>query len=259
MSRKLNNERIIYYSSFNDDVVKNKKQNIKIKEDFKWIHKNLLYKICSKIIYAIAYTFGIFYSKFILHVKVENKETLNKYKNTGYFIYGNHTLPIGDAFNPVRVINKKFYTIASQSNLGTPVIGKLLPMLGALIIPENIGQMKNFIKAVNTRIDEKKAIIIYPEAHVWPYYTKIRNFNETAFKFPVDKNAISFCMTTTYYKRKNKDKPGIKIYIDGPFFPDESLPLKERKRKLSDEIHKTMEKRIKNSTYEYYEYKLQKK
>ena len=69
----------------------------------------------------------------------------------------------------------------------------------------------------------KKCVVIYPEAHVWKYYTKIRPYPSTSFKFPVHCNVPAFCMTTTYYKRKLGKKPGIVVYIDGPFMLDNNL------------------------------------
>ena len=128
-------------------------------------------------------------------------------------------------------------------------------MLGALPIPDTIKNMKEFIQAIETRINQKKCVVIYPESHVWPYYTNIRPFNNGAFKFQVNQNAPAFCITTTYYKRKFGKKPGIKVYVDGPFMADEKLNKKEQAEKLSKEIHECMTNRSKESTYEYAEYK----
>lgn len=128
-------------------------------------------------------------------------------------------------------------------------------MLGALPIPDSIKDMKKFIEGVETRINQKKCVVIYPESHVWPYYTKIRPFNDGAFKFQVNQNVPAFCITTTYYKRKFGKKPGIKAYVDGPFMADETLNKKQNIEKLSKEIHECMNRRSKKSNYEYIKYK----
>lgn len=52
--------------------------------------------------------------------------------------------------------------IASPSNLGIPVIGKLLPMLGGLFILDSMGQMKKFMEAVRYHVEKKRCIVIYP-------------------------------------------------------------------------------------------------
>lgn len=62
-------------------------------------------------------------------------------------------------------------------------------------------------------------------------------------------------MTTTYYKRKFGKKPGIKVYIDGPFVSDNKLTKKENEEKICQEIYQSMKIRSENSTYEYIKYK----
>lgn len=248
--------KINYYKTYSDDFIKSKKQDYKLPDNYKWIHTNILYKIYSAILYKIAYIFGFFYCKFALHVKVENRDVLKKHRKQGYFLYGNHTQPIGDVFMPTRLCkSKRIFVIASPSNLGVDGIGPFLPMIGILPIPDSIIKMKKLLQAVEQRIQQNKCVVIYPEAHVWPYYTKIRPFESTAFKFPIENNAKSFCMTTTYYKRKFGKKPGIKIYVDGPFISDDNLSKKQRQEYLSDKIYQCMKYRSKSSNYEYIEYK----
>ena len=115
--------------------------------------------------------------------------------------------------------------------------------------------MRDFVKCVKQRVEEKNCIVIYPEAHVWPYYTKIRPFPTTSFKFPVEAKLKSFAATTTYQKRKWGKKPKITVYVDGPFEVDEKLSKKENQEKLCNEIYECMKKRSNESTYEYIEYR----
>lgn len=258
--KKVKENKVLYYKSYNDDFVTSKNQKYKIKSNYKWIHNNIIYKMLSTILYKIAYIISFFYCKFWLHVKIENKKILKKYKKQGYFVYGNHTQPVGDVFIPAHVNKgKRIYTIVSQANLGVVAIGKLLPMLGAIPIASSIKNTKKFWNAVITRIEQKKCVVIYPEAHVWPYYTEIRPFGSTAFKFPVYCNVPSFTITTTYYKRKRGKRPGIIVYVDGPFFPDNTITKKEQEKKLNKEIYECMKNRSKKSTYKYIKYKEEKK
>ena len=167
-----------------------------------------------------------------------------------------HTQPIGDVFTPAHICKgKRIYVIANSSNLKVKIIGGLLPILGILPIPDSAKQMKEFLKSVKQRADEKNCIVIYPEAHVWPYYTQIRPFPTTSFKFPVETKLKSFSATTTYQKRRFGKKPKITVYVDGPFEPDEKLGKKENQEKLCSEIFECMKNRSKESTYEYIEYR----
>ena len=163
---------------------------------------------------------------------------------------------MGDVFIPsTHTSPRRIHVVISPANLGIPIIGGVLPMIGALPIPDKLSKMKLLREAISKRIKQKRCVVIYPEAHVWPYYTKIRPFSETPFKFPIEENVPSFCMTTTYQKRKHGKKPKITVYFDGPFFPDDTLPKKERVKKLHDDIYNCMNERSKESNYEYFGYK----
>ena len=40
------------------------------------------------------------------------------------------------------------------------------------------------------------------------------------------------------------------IYIDGPFYPDKNLSVKENQEKLCEKVYETMCQRAKNSDYQ---------
>lgn len=141
--RKINNKKVIYYNSYKDDVVINKNQNFKISNDYKWMYSNIIYNFFSTLLYYFVYIISFFYCKIYLHVKIENRQVLKKYKKQGYFLYGNHTQIIGDAFIPAHVAKgKRVYVIVSQANLGIKGIGKILPMLGAIPKTDSIKNLK---------------------------------------------------------------------------------------------------------------------
>ena len=128
-------------------------------------------------------------------------------------------------------------------------------MLGAIPIPGNKKAMKNFLDIIEKRISKKSSITIYPEAHIWPYYTKIRPFKSVSFKYPVKLDVPAYCITNTYQSYgKNKDKIKIVTYIDGPFFPDKNLTPKEQEQDLRNKVYEKMVERSKNSNIEYIKY-----
>ena len=140
-------------------------------------------------------------------------------------------------------------------NISLKGTGTLVEMLGAMPIPSNKSAMKNFLEAIKQKINKGYAITIYPEAHIWPYYTKIRPFKDVSFKYPVQLEKPAFCITNTYqsYGRNNK-KIKIVSYIDGPFYPNKELTLKEQQKELRNKIYNCMEERSKNSNIEHIKY-----
>ena len=168
-------------------------------------------------------------------------------------MYGNHTQPIGDVFDPALIcFPKRIYTVVGAANMDLPFIGRILPFLGALPIPDTLSGMKKFQNAIEYRVVSGHPVIIYPEAHVWSYYTGIRKFGPTSFKYPVNLDVPVFCMTATYKKRKFFKKPKINIYIDGPFAAEGSK--KERAEKLCADVYECMTRRSLESDCKYINY-----
>ena len=162
---------------------------------------------------------------------------------------------MGDPFLPnLALFPKSVYMIVHPNNVSMPVLGKITPYLGALPLPSNIKAMRSFLDAIRTRIGEGSFIMVYPEAHIWPYYTGIRDFPATSMKYPVELDVPSFTLTTTYHRRRFGRKPRTVTYLDGPFYPDHSLPPRARAQALRDEIYKTMVRRSQESDYEYIRY-----
>lgn len=252
MTRK---ERIRYYRTFVDDFVETKEQHKSLPEDYKFLREDFFSKIRSALTYSAALLFGVFYCTFHLHTRYKNRRVFKEAKGKGFFIYSNHTQPIGDVVLPAfAAFPRRIYTIVSPSNLGIPFIGKQLPFLGALPIADSLRGMKNFSKAVEHRINQGKIITVFPEAHVWEYCTLIRPYSESSFKYPVKLQKPSYCMTVTYQKRRFGTKPRTTVYIDGPFYPDTKLAPRARATDLRDRIYDCMCRRSKNSSLDYIRY-----
>ena len=135
-------------------------------------------------------------------------------------------------------------------------LGNVVEMLGAIPIPGNKEAMKNFLDVIKLRIKQGNSITIFPEAHIWPYYTKIRPFKNVSFKYPVQLDVPAFCVTNTYQSYgKNKDKVRVVSYIDGPIFPDENCnTMKEKQQNLRDKVYNKMVERSKMSNVEVVKY-----
>lgn len=253
----MDKRKIIYYSDeLNDEFSLAQITPKKIDKNYKYVHKSLFKKFTRFFWYRIVFfPIAYFHSKIRFCQRVENAAVIKPYKKGGYFLYGNHTQDIGDAFLP-QMINKgkSKYIIVHPNNVSMPVLGKLTPSLGAIPLPDDMVAYKNFINAISTRIFEKKCVVIYPEAHIWPYYTKIRPFPDTSFQYPIKLGVPAFCFTNTYQKRRFSKKPRIVTYVDGPFFPNPDLPFKEQRAELRNSIYQAMCKRAQCSTVEKIKY-----
>lgn len=245
----------IFYDSYTDDVVENSNQDYELPPDYQWIRKGVWNKVMYALGYALALTIAFVYLRFVRHVHYHGRYTLWKFRRNGYIIYGNHTQPFGDPFIPLLAcLGKRAFGIAGTANLGIPFIGKLLPYMGALPLVNTKYGMKKLHEAVAQRIAEKHVVFMYPEAHVWPYYTQIRRFPASAMHYQQQLECLSFTLTTTYRKRLIGKRPRIDVYVDGPFYPQHDETPRMQRLILQYETILSMQNNAQKSNYQYIEY-----
>ena len=134
-----------------------------------------------------------------------------------------------------------------------------IQMLGAVPVPTGNDGIRELLRAVDyyhTRYN----ITIYPEAHIWPYYTGVRNFKNTSFLYPVRHNAPVFAVFTAYTKPKGFlarfRKANFTTYISDPIYPDPEKPKKEAQKELRYKVFEFMKEcSNKYSTYKVVDYK----
>jgi len=251
----MKNKKIIYYEDeLNDEFSTAKINARKIDKKYKYKH-NFIWDMCSYIIQNfLSMPIKVLYSKIKFRIQYLGKEKLKKYKKQGYFIYANHTQIFADTFIPsLTNYPKRNFLIVNPANVSIRFAKTLIEMLGAIPTPDTKTAMKNFLETIEEKINKKYSITIYPEAHIWPYYTKIRPFKDVSFKYPIQLGVPSFCITNTY-QSYGKDKIKIVTYIDGPFFSNNSLNKKEQQKDLRNQIYNCMVERSKNSNIEYIKY-----
>ena len=241
----------VYYESFSDELVKNSNQDYKLKDNFKWIHTNIFYIFISYIVYLFFVLVGFIYLKVYYRIKFVNKKIIKKYKK--YYIYSNHVLEIGDPFIPlVSNFPRRSFTLVNPANLGVPVIGKLIPMVGGIPIPDNVHDIVKMRDGMKYHLDNNRCIVVFPEAHVWPYCNFIREFPKTSFRFPIEDEVPTFVYTTTFKKTKFRKIPKVIVNISGPFYGVGNTN-KEKITSLHDQVFKEMKKNSINS-YEFIKY-----
>lgn len=253
----MSKRKVIFFSDeLNDEFSGVKIEPRVIDGGYKYLRNSFPHKVARFFWYRIVFTpIAAFYSRVIRGQRVVNSRLLKKFKFTGYFLYGNHTHALGDALMPhFTNFPKHNYVIVHPSNVSMKFFGKITPYLGALPLPDTKDAYKNFSEAIKTKIKEHRCIIVYPEAHIWPYYTKIRPFSDTSFSYPIKYDMPTFCFTNTYQKRRFSKKPRVVTYVDGPFFASKDLSPKEQRKQLHEQVYECMCERAKLSSVEYIKY-----
>jgi len=256
MSQKQQEIPVIYYENELEDEFSTARITPKTIDSSYDYDGGILRKTGRFFLYRLIVTpLAFLYLKIKYHHKIVNRNCLKQARDTGFFLYGNHTNPVADALIPtILCCPAGASVIVHPNNVSMPVLGKITPSLGAIPLPDDRSAMKNFQKALNQVMEKKEGIAIYPEAHIWPYYTGIRNFKDSSFRYPVQYQVPVFCFTNTYHKKRFGKTPKIITYMEGPFYAKEEGSLREQKKNLHAQVMASMKENSKKNTVELIRY-----
>lgn len=246
------NRVVTYCDPLNEDYACTDIRQKPLTKDFKYINKNIFWRFISNFIYfCIAKPIVWCAAKIRRSVRIKNKKALKKVRKTGYFLYGNHTSRYDAVIPQSCITGRKTYILANPDAVSIKGIKSLVMMLGSLPVPTSLQTFLNFEKAIEYRINQKSAICIYPEAHIWPYCEMIRPFADASFVYPAKLNVPVVAFVSTFRKQKFNAsyhrKPKITIKLSEPFYPDPTLTVKENRKYLRDQVYEWMKEECKNS------------
>lgn len=242
----MRSERTIYYTDpLQDDFAPLGIKTREVGPEFPFVRESRVWNLLAALLYnCIAIPVVFLISKVYLGLRVENRAALKSLRHTGYFLYGNHTRCL-DAFLPAMVaFPQKAYVVANPDAVSLPFLKNLVTMLGVIPIPTKFSGMRPFMAAVSRRCGEGDCVAIFPEAHIWPFYTGIRPFQDTAFRYPVRENAPVVAMVTTYRRRRGLfrflRRPGMTVTLSQPFYPQPELPPRKAQELLRNQVYDFM-------------------
>ena len=118
------------------------------------------------------------------------------------------------------------------------------------------------MEAIKTRCSQGACVAVYPEAHIWPWYTGIRPFPDTSFRYPVMTGAPAVAMVTTYRRRRGLfalcKKPGMIVTFSEILRPDPALPPRQAQAELCRQAFDFMDRSARSTPqvcYIHYEQK----
>lgn len=243
----MRDRRVILYSDpLQDDFSGVKVQARDIGPDYTFVHHNFLWRAAAFLLYYLIAVPAVFLiSKVYLGLKFENRAVLKQLRDTGFFLYGNHTRAL-DAFLPaLTAFPKRAYVVANPDAVSVPCLGSVAAMLGVLPIPTKFSGMRGFLAAIKQRFSQGNIVAVFPEAHIWPFYTGIRPFPDTSFRYPAQLHAPVVAMVTTYRKRRGLfhfcRRPGMTVTFSAPIFPASDRSPREAQRELREQVYDFMQ------------------
>ena len=251
---------VIYWKDeVNDDFDEVGLKRPSVPEGYKYKRTNVINNFFSAILYhGIAKPILGIYC-LCKGIKIKGKKNIRKLHGKGAFIYSNH-VAITDVFkfqSYVFFSRKRVNIVGYPDTLTMPVVRNLARALGYLPLPLS-GDLKNMVALMDAfkfYIEKKQFILIYPEAHIWPYYTHVRNFHSGSFNYPAKLEAPVLPIVTTWRKTKLCKKPKQTLHILEPIFPDPNKSTAENKQILYDKTLAAMQKCAEETPqYEYIKY-----
>lgn len=211
---------------------------------FPYIHNRLAFRIAAYLLYYfIAFPIVWIYIRLINGTKIINRKALRQIKG-GFFLYGNHT-HWSDSYLPhVVAAPKRTYILANPDAVSIKGLKNIVLMLGAIPVPAKIGCLRQFMDALEIRCDQGACIAIYPEAHIWPFYTGIREFPDASFKYPAKFHVPVVAMVTTFRKRKGLlgfiKTPARTLVLSNPIYAKAGMTIHEAQAYYHQQVYEFM-------------------
>lgn len=246
--------KVFYYKDeVNEDFAELPLERPKIDENYKFIRSNkinnffsaiLYYGICKPVLSLICIFAGI---------KVVNKKNMKQFRKKPVFIYANHT-SYYDAFVIQAFVGgwKRTNIIGYSDTTKIPVAKNIARASGYLPIPSTLKGTQKLMEAIEHYTKLYQSILIYPEAHIWPTYTKIRPFVKTSFHYPAKLRLPIIPIVTVYRKSKISNNPKMTLVVGEPIYPVETYNDAQNKQYLRDQCYEQMCKI--SSSYNQYEF-----
>lgn len=231
-----------------------KARPVKLKENYdyfnlKW-YRSFFSRICTFLVLLIV---KIFVAPIFFGFRVKNKKILKaaKKEKKGYIFISNHIHPMDAFLSGSAILTKRLHYTMLMTNLGLPVVGKILKFLGGAPIPDKRQFLHEFRDQLKTVLDKGAWVAVYPEAVLEPYCDHIRPFEKGAVRFALDNDVDILPMVYVLKKprglyRLYKRKPVLHLHILEPY----KMVIKDNKRETlnynSDVLQKLMHDYLEN-------------
>lgn len=146
--------------------------------------------------------------------------------------------------------DKEVYYTTLENSFKIPFVRKLIKLLRAIPIPKENKNKVHFKEALDNSLKEGKIIHFYPEASLWPYYNKIRNFKTGAFHFALRNNVPIIPMVFTFRRSQGirrifKRKSDVTLTILKPMtYKGEDKDIKQQIEEFKKDVFNTMEETL---------------
>ena len=161
-------ERTFYYSDpLNDDFAGTDISTVKLPADYRYFPKTAIRRgFAGGLNFAVSPLIMLL-QQTVYGEKIVGREKLKGYRKDGFFLYGNHTRTMGDAYCPnLLAFPKKAYIVASADCFSIKGIRRFVEDLGGIALPNDPKGFKNYSQAMKQHAEKGHIVALYPEAQI---------------------------------------------------------------------------------------------
>ncbi len=218
-----------------------------IDENYNFVNKNIFFRFWGRFFRRIVIMFMGPWLKKRYKLQIYGKENIKLVKRKGVIVTVNHVHNFDNLLIGTKLLHhRKCYFITLKENVNMPFIGFLLRSLGGIPIPDSTKAIPYFDNCITELMKKKKAVIICPEASLWPYYRDIRPFKKGAFRFAV-KNNVPVLPVVISFRRKLKKHSAKKgkekyryyftVIVGKPTYQNPELEARKQVIDLTERVH----------------------
>ncbi len=176
-----------------------KKRRSQLDGQYLYEDRRLLPLLHGAALRGLALTVMPVWARLAVDYRIVGMEHLRALDGQGAILVANHVhfldAPILCAcLHPAR----KIRYIMLGENVDIPVVGGIIKALGGIPIPDNLEGMKAFTRTIYRLLDEKKLLLFFPEAVLWPHYRGVRKFHKGCFTYAVRRHVPVLPMMYTF-------------------------------------------------------------
>lgn len=236
---------------WNEDVENDPPAPVLMPDMVDYLSKKVSSKVARWISFrgAEKYLMNILRDKQLIIKDIVGLEHL-KFLQGGAVITSNHfnpmdTFAVQYATSLAGIKKEKLYRVIREGNYTNfpGFFGKIMRHCNTLPLSSNADTMKNFVRAVDSVLQNGNLIVVYPEQAMWWNYKKPRAFQDGAFRFAVKNNVPIVPMFITMEDSDMLGEDGffIQKYTIHIFPPIRKDERKTNKQNIQDMKEKNFE------------------
>ena len=228
--------------------IRGKSKDIQFDQTYPYLDKTLKFKILHFLLYCFGWFVAFPVNRIRYGLRIEGREKIRRNRKLfagGVMTVCNH-VHRWDMLCVLQAMRYREAWIPMYAQAFNGKDGFVMKHVGGLPIPDNIGGLRKFDRALDELHARKKWIHIFPESCSWYHYAPLRPFKSGAFNLacryslPVLPMVITFRPRTGWRRFFGKGEPLLTIHVGDPIVPDPKASRKEEAIRIRDLAHKTM-------------------